>query len=128
MARRGQTYGHRTDDPNGDVDPEERPTGDVGLLFMAFNADLGSQFEFTQRAWANNPDFPFSSPEQPVGLDPVIGQGSRDTSMPCPVGWGAGGGANIVQAEQVPQAVTMKGGEYFFMPSLPFLAALGGSA
>ncbi|MDB5759843.1 MAG: hypothetical protein JWM30_3132, partial [Burkholderia sp.] len=24
----------------------------------------------------------------------------------------------------VPQAVTMKGGEYFFMPSLPTLAAL----
>jgi hypothetical protein len=91
---------------------------------MAFNADIGSQFEFTQRAWANNPDFPFSSPDQPVGLDPVIGQGPRDTAMHCPVVWGAGGGTNIVEAEQVPQAVTMKGGEYFFMPSLAFLAGL----
>jgi hypothetical protein len=45
--------------------------------------------------------------------------------MHCPVGWGAGGGANLVEAEQVPQAVTMKGGEYFFMPSLAFLNGLG---
>jgi Dyp-type peroxidase family len=124
MARRGQTYGERVDDPNGDVAPEDRPSGDVGLLFMAFNADVAQQFEFTQSAWANNAGFPFASPEQPVGLDPVIGQGSRSTATHCPVGWGAGGGSNLAEVPQVPQAVTMKGGEYFFMPSLAFLAAL----
>ena len=124
MARRGQTYGHRTDDPNGDVDPDDRPTGGVGLLFMAFNASVGNQFEFTQTAWADNPGFPFASPTQPVGLDPVIGQGSRDGSMRCPVRWGEGGGDNLAEADQVPQAVTMRGGQYFFMPSLAFLTAL----
>ena len=40
MARRGQTYGKRTDDPNDDELPlSARPTGGVGLLFMAFNSE-----------------------------------------------------------------------------------------
>jgi deferrochelatase/peroxidase EfeB len=124
MARRGQTYGERVDDPNGDVAPEDRPSRDVGLLFMAFNTDVAQQFEFTQSAWADNPGFPFAAPEQPVGLDPLIGQGPRSTTMHCPVGWGAGGGSNLAEVPQAPQVVTMKGGEYFFMPSLAFLAAL----
>lgn len=36
MARRGQTYGQRSDDPDADVPPTARPTGGVGLLFMAY--------------------------------------------------------------------------------------------
>ncbi len=124
MARRGQTYGHRSDDPNGEVEPEDRPSGGVGLLFMAYNADLGNQFEFTQAAWANNPAFPFTSPTQPVGLDQVIGQGPRPDDLHCPVSWGGGGGDNLAPAAQAPQSVTLKGGQYFFMPSLAFLASL----
>jgi hypothetical protein len=66
MARRGQTYGERLDDPNDDsVAPAGRPNGGVGLLFMAFNANINinddfglSQFDFTQAAWADNPNFP----------------------------------------------------------------------
>jgi hypothetical protein len=86
---------------------------------MAFNADIGAQFEFTQAAWANNPTFPFTSPT-PAGVDPVIGQGARDQTD-FPKAWGD---PARVTAETVPQAVTMKGGQYFFMPSLAFLATL----
>jgi hypothetical protein len=32
----------------------------VDLLFMAFSADIGNQFEFTQSIWANNTGFPRS--------------------------------------------------------------------
>ncbi len=122
MARRGQTYGTRTDDLN-DGRINNKPTKDVGLLFMAFNSNIGEQFEFVQKNWANNPGFPKVPPGAPQpGLDLVIGQGARP-GISCPVTWGAPIAAHK-STTAVPQAVTMKGGEYFFMPSLPFLRAL----
>jgi Dyp-type peroxidase family len=118
MARRGQTYGGRTDDPWDDAPPKTRPSGEVGLLFMAFNSSLISQFEFTQQTWANNPDF-----ENPAtGHDPVIGQGDRDIKVTFPKAWGKPG-MSLPQT-QVGQTVTMKGGEYFFAPSLAYLRNL----
>jgi deferrochelatase/peroxidase EfeB len=48
MARRGQIFGQRADDPNDPSVPiSSRPTGGVGLLFMAFNSEISTQFEFT---------------------------------------------------------------------------------
>lgn len=121
MARRGQTYGRRHDDPNADLPPRLRPAKDVGLLFMAFNSNLGNQFEFTQQIWANNPAFPFPPDGSQPGLDPVIGQGARAPQKYAPE-WGHN---NVAEAtDPIPQAVTMKGGEYFFMPSLAFLRSL----
>jgi Dyp-type peroxidase family len=119
MARRGVTYGERPDDPNADVPPAARPSGGVGLLFMAFNSVLGNQFEFTQAIWADNPGFPIVDGVTP-GLDPVIGQGERGSSD-YTVDWG---GSAQRTAGPVPQAVTLRGGEYFFMPSLAFLRSL----
>ncbi|WP_329056317.1 Dyp-type peroxidase [Amycolatopsis sp. NBC_01488] len=119
MARRGVTYGERPDDPNADIPPAARPSGGVGLLFMAFNSVLDNQFEFTQALWADNPGFPIVAGVTP-GLDPVIGQGERAASD-YTVEWG---GSTQRTADPVPQSVTVRGGEYFFMPSLAFLRAL----
>lgn len=99
------------------------PEGDLGLLFMAYNSKLDDQFVFTQRRWANEPAFPKSQQTPPVaaGLDGVIGQG------------GAGGQSYAKKwddpaAARVPfdfaDFVHMKGGEYFFAPSLRFLRNL----
>ncbi len=75
MARRGQTYGNRTDVPFDETVPiTARPTGGVGLLFMAFNSKInfdvdglpGAQFDFTQTVWANNPVFPLVSRNAPL--------------------------------------------------------------
>ena len=128
MARRGQTYGVRTDDPN-DGQLTNKPKKGVGLLFMAFNANISEQFEFAQKTWANNVGFPKVPAGRGIpGLDMVIGQGQRPT-IDCPTKWGADF-AKVAPKEEhkevasVPQAVTMKGGEYFFMPSLPTLASL----
>ncbi|MDH2430186.1 hypothetical protein [Sphaerisporangium sp. TRM90804] len=118
MARRGQTYGTRTDAPWDDAPPETRPTGGVGLLFMAFNSSIQSQFEFTQQSWADNSGFP----REGTGNDPITGQGSRDTKIRLPKAWGSDK-LSAPQSE-VPQTVTMKGGEYFFTPSLAYLKSL----
>jgi Dyp-type peroxidase family len=122
MARRGQTFGKRTDDVNAQAPSAAQPAAGVGLLFMCFNSEIVNQFAFTQSAWANNAGFPFNLPagRPPAGLDQVIGQGSRPKAE-CPVAWG---GATNKLVAAAPQAVTMKGGEYFFMPSIAFLKAL----
>jgi len=124
MARRGQTYGGRTDRPWDDAPAATRPTGGVGLLFMAFNSDLTEQFEFTQRNWANFAGFPDSGGEPQPGLDQVIGQGERPPAN-WPRVWGQ---QEEQEAPAARQAVTMKGGEYFFMPSLSALRWLGNLA
>jgi len=119
MARRGQNFGTRSDDINATLPPSARPTGGVGLLFMAFNSEISNQFEFTQSAWANSTSFPFGGPSEP-GLDQVIGHGPRPKTK-CPLKWDK---APTKTVNAAPQAVTMKGGEYFFMPSIAFLKAL----
>ena len=110
------------------VPPHARPIDGVGLLFMAFNANINiqddfglSQFDFTQRVWANNPGFPQVPAGTPdPGLDPVIGQGPRPTQT-YTTQWG---GTRTQEVDAVAQAVRMLGGEYFFMPSLAFLRSL----
>ncbi|MEU7001679.1 hypothetical protein [Nonomuraea sp. NPDC046570] len=118
MARRGQTYGDRADLPWDDAPPHIRPSGGVGLLFMAFNSSVTGQFEFTQISWANQPDFEIPA----TGHDPVIGQGRRDLKVTYPKLWNKP--EMSLPRRQVPETVTMKGGEYFFMPSLAYLRAL----
>ena len=135
MPRRGITYEdvrrtvHPTDIPESssvaDFDAHAGPllpTGDVGLLFMAYNHDLAKQFEFTQKTWANNPNFPVAPvPPGPPGLDPVIGQGPAATHN-WPKAWDdAAQGTVPVQFQGF---VKMRGGEYFFAPSLNFLKTL----
>ena len=126
MARRGITYGcrDRLADDSDFADAGHEPTSGVGLLFMAYMRDIEAQFEFTQKRWANNPNFAPSATGIAHGIDPVIGQGG-----------GPGGSMHIYQdgwtAGAAPQSlsfasfVTMKGGEYFFAPSLSFLRGVG---
>jgi len=125
MVRRAQTYGVRTDGVH-DGQLSTKPTGGVGLLFMAFNASIAEQFEFVQQAWLNNPWFPVVGPEDPSpGLDLLAGQGARPR-IKCPLTWGTSQdnptATKAVQATA--QVVAMKGGAYFFVPSLAFLRSV----
>ena len=114
MPRRGIPFG----DPNRDFEDEDNlPEGGVGLLFMAYNREIESQFEVAQRLWANDATFPDGLAQ---GADPIIGQGPQPDPVWRP-GYGQAGG-------ELPLAfghfVTMKGGEYFFAPSRGFLKTL----
>lgn len=117
MARRGIPYGSREDGSfeNTDLMPE----GGVGLLFQSFQASLVNQFEFLQQTWANNINFP--SPN--AGLDPIIGESAALKSRgPFPVIWGGDPKSNI--EADFPQFVNLRGGEYFFTPSITFFNSL----
>lgn len=97
------------------------PEDGVGLLFMAYNSDLANQFKFMQAIWANNRDFPSGGPH---GLDPVIGQGPLSTGdQKLPTQWSQAGTTSGKDVD-FSGFVTMKGGEYFFSPSLTFLKGL----
>jgi Dyp-type peroxidase family len=100
------------------------PTGGVGLLFMAYNGRIAQQFKFTQQTWVNSSGFP-TNPAGPHGIDPVIGQNPVvvPTDQKLPKEWDnpAAGTANNVSFSGF---VKMRGGEYFFSPSLGFLRDL----
>lgn len=117
MARRGITYGDRfvseQNEEGVDFDDDKLPSGGVGLLFMAYQSDIARQFEFTQATWANNTDFV----KRGTGIDPVIGQGPKG-GQACPLKWGE----PATKKFDFRHFVTMKGGEYFFAPSISGLA------
>lgn len=114
MARRGIPYG----DPDRDFDDEVNfPTG-VGLLFMAYNQDIARQFEVTQKFWANSPSFPGNS----TAIDLIIGQGAGTRSPTWHPKCGEAGGE--VTGDPFQAFVGMRGGAYFFAPSIGFLKTL----
>jgi len=105
IARRGITYGKPAP---WDEHPDALPETGVGLLFQCCQADLANQFEFLQNICGGN--------------DPVSGQ-SSDTSaheMCFPSPWGT----HARKLWTFHGLVKMKGGEYFFAPSIYFLKRL----
>jgi Dyp-type peroxidase family len=125
LLRRGRTYGPPLT-PSldaasllaADDDGRER-----GLHFLCFNAHLGRQFEFIQHTWVNNPKFDGLYADD----DPLIGARGNGES-----------GTFTIQAEPVrrrvtalPRFVQVRGGAYFFVPSmsaLRYLSQRGGQA
>lgn len=140
IARRGITYGG----PLSTSDPlENLPTQGVGLLFMCYQSDISEQFEFIQRFWCNNPIFLEPGSQTRInpnydltGLDAVMGQKQGEQADPVigqapkpPQNWPQAWGKpttkpNIPPEFQFGQFVTLKGGEYFFSPSISFLRNL----
>jgi Dyp-type peroxidase family len=112
IMRRGRSYGPRLQDPLVD-DKRER-----GLHFICLNSDIERQFEFVQQTWINNPVFGGLYAE----VDPLIGNLPKGDAL------------FTVQASplrsvvhDLSRFVTVKGGAYFFLPSvraLHYLASL----
>ena len=106
LLRRGRLYGERSADRAVD-DGKQR-----GLYFICLNSDLERQFEFVQQTWINGRVFG----GQYLETDPLVG----DQSLT--------GGVMTIQGEPVRQRihgmsrfVTVIGGAYFFLPSIPAL-------
>lgn len=129
IARRGIPYGGNLSDFNN---PESLPESGVGLLFMCYQSDPVEQFEFIQRRWSNNPYFVKPMLERDTnydvtGLDPLVGQkhptakGAAKAPANWPMAWDRP--TKKVKTE-LSNFITMKGGEYFFAPSLSGLRSL----
>jgi Dyp-type peroxidase family len=122
IARRAIPYGKRLRDKDGIL--LDRPAGGVGLLFQCYQAHIGEQFAFIQKQWCNNPGF--ARPH--LGVDPIIGQPvqAHPGMHSWPIEWGVSSVDSDDQLD-IGDVVTMKGGEFFFAPSIPFLLGLGAS-
>jgi Dyp-type peroxidase family len=109
IIRRGRPY---RDGPSSNGEAAEE-----GILFLALNASLARQFEFIQQSWLNNPKFNGLYDEK----DPLSSASGGDELM-------------TLQAKPVRERlhglsrfVTVRGGAYFFLPSiraLKFLAKI----
>ena len=122
IARRAIPYGKPH--PDLQCDPEQfesQEDGPRGLIFMCFQSSIEKQFEFIQRVWIDNEEFPRGVAEPDTGDDPLIGQ-HKQAAQKWPKQWNQQ--ASSRRRFNFEAAVTLKGGEYFFAPSLPFLKAL----
>ncbi|RZJ65130.1 MAG: peroxidase [Flavobacterium sp.] len=117
MARRGIPYGNRDVEPMLDPANSQMPDANVGLLFMSFQHSIVNQFEAIQ-IHINSLDGDGN------GNDPVIGQteNSRENNT--------SGMFAKIYGDASPDSMTkcgfetsvkMRGGEYFFAPSIQFL-------
>lgn len=139
ITRRGVTYGGQLSNFSN---LDQLPTGGVGLLFMCYQSDIWEQFEFIQRFWSNHPLFlePGMSQSRNVvnnnydrtGLDAVSGQSLPGQSDPLileepkpATNWLKERDQPTTKADvKFANFVKLKGGEYFFSPSISFLKSL----
>jgi Dyp-type peroxidase family len=117
ITRRGLTYGSYAPMDQSADDSEER-----GLVFMALNASLFRQFEFVQQQWieygndarlGNDKDMLIGNHG---GAGKFLIQGTEDPSNP-PFVCGA-----------LPNFVELRGGDYFFVPSITALRMIAAGA
>ncbi|HEV2694533.1 MAG TPA: Dyp-type peroxidase [Verrucomicrobiae bacterium] len=118
IIRRGVSYGDPL--PAGQMEDDQQPRG---LLFICINADIKRQFEFLQQTWINNPKFDglYNDPDPLIGDNLEPGDKKRDCNFTVPRQ------PIRTRIKELPRFVTVKGGHYFFLPSLAalrFLAAL----
>jgi Dyp-type peroxidase family len=111
ILRRGANYGTRW--KSGD--PAEIAQQARGVLFFCLNANIRRQFEFVQQGWVNNPKFHGLYDER----DPLIGNNPEDQPRRMVIP-----GKPMAQEISLPNFVTLKGGAYFFVPSLSALRCM----
>jgi len=120
MLRRGAPYGKEFDENDPKSADVER-----GLLFMCYVKNIPRQFEFVQRIWANEKDFPKAGTSKgnkvEHGHDPIIGQHDGEGFVHLKQGDSF---TRIPKDGGFEQWVTMTGGEYFFSPSIKALQSL----
>lgn len=110
LLRRGRPYG-----PPAEATPlaaAKPQAAERGLVFLALNASFRRQFEFVQQTWINNPKFGSLFDER----DPLVGTvdaGGQHFSIP-----GVPARRRLANLQSF---VTVRGGGYFFVPSLSAL-------
>lgn len=113
ITRRGLPYGRFAAEGEPVVDSEER-----GVIFMVLNASLSRQFEFVQQQWIQ------------YGNDARLGN-DKDILL----GNHGGHGRYVVQGDlsptnppfvcsNLPDFVELRGGDYFFLPSITALGMI----
>jgi Dyp-type peroxidase family len=118
ISRRGMPYGPYTPEGQPGSDDEEH-----GIVFMALNASIFRQFEFVQQQWIEYGN----DARQGNDKDVLIGN------------HGVGGGKFMIQGAEdpgnppflcgaLPNFVELRGGDYFYIPSITALRMIGANS
>jgi len=109
LIRRGVEYGPHLQDGVVENDGVDR-----GLVNLFIQADIERQFEFVQKEWMKGGEFIGLDPNE---QDPINGVGGEGSQMVVP-------GAKRPFLFDLPTFVTVKGGEYLFVPGLNALKGI----
>ncbi len=123
LLRRGREYGRELK-PEDALTPGPDDEAPRGLHFICLNANISRQFEFLQNAWMASTKFSGLTGES----DPLLGV--RNTLPGCPVtdGFTIPDAAGVRRrVTGLPQFVTVRGGAYFFLPSLRAIRFFAGA-
>ena len=118
MVRRGREYGEG-------ISPDEavagkQVAGERGIHFICLVGNILRQFEFVQNSWVMGTKFSALSNES----DPLLGNrtaldGDATNTFSRPQETGIG-----IRYTEMPQFITVRGGAYFFLPSISALRYL----
>ena len=111
LLRRGIPYGGSFGAPKNGGVADER-----GLIFQCYQKSIATQFEFVQKSWVHEANFPPGATGGKPGEDPIIAQTPTGPFQFKP------GEADAT----VKHFVINKGGEYFFCPSISAIQMLAG--
>jgi Dyp-type peroxidase family len=113
LIRRGIPYGQPLA-PGADDDGQDR-----GVIFMCLQASIARQFEFIQGQWLNRGNAFTLGEDQDVLVGPQDGPGPHKMTVP---------GNPPFFLGPLQRVVTVKGGEYFFVPGINGLEFLASAA
>lgn len=111
--------------PYGKSDKDSADDGDHGIVIMILNANISRQFEFVQQQWFNfGNDFKAANDQ-----DPMLGNHGENEN-------GRGNGRMVIEGDKnsnkppffcsnMPTLVEVRGGDYFFIPSMTSLRLIG---
>ena len=116
ILRRGVPYGPYA------KEGEDQTAAERGLMFICLNANLARQFEFVQQQWINYGN----DLGQGEDTDPVVGNRSYQGRFVIPGDPAKGEEPFVCSGMQ--SFVTLKGGAYFFVPSVTALQMIGSNA
>jgi deferrochelatase/peroxidase EfeB len=114
LLRRGREYGPGLTE-NQALQPPQPNESETGLHFICINANIARQFEFVQGAWLASTKFDGMSEES----DPMMGDREPVAGCPEPNQFSIPRASGLRErCTGLPQFVTVRGGAYFFLPSL----------
>ncbi|MEO8439729.1 MAG: peroxidase [Spartobacteria bacterium] len=114
ILRRGREYGPELL-PEHALEPAPPNEPARGLHFICLNANISRQFEFLQNAWIVNTKFSGMTGES----DPLLGTRTEVPACPVTADFNLPRDGRVrTRVSGLPQFVTVRGGAYFFLPSL----------
>ena len=118
ISRRGLPYGPPAPPEDQFNDTAETDATDRGIVFMALNASLSRQFEFVQQQWISYGN------DARLGNEKDLLMGSHEEGEHFAIQGDTTAANPPYFCSDLPNFVELRGGDYFFIPSITALGML----